>query len=110
MQRPLQTGSKFLDKLPLEIRNSIYQICIEDAKQSHWWDRPPPGTVRNRGFCLSILPRLYDPPILQIEGYGSLPLRCTNRQIYEELARQVSFNVDRVRIGSCNFEYKEKGG
>lgn len=104
----LYTGSSFLDKIPLEIRNYIYQICIEDSKQSHWWDRSPPGTVRVRGFGLSILPRLYDPPMLQIEGYGAIPLRCTNRQVYEELARQVSFNVDRVRIGSYNFEHKEQ--
>lgn len=106
---PRQTrssSSAFLKVLPLEVRNVVYQMIIEDAKSSIWWERT--SLVSKERFGLSIVPRLYDPPVFRIEGYGSLPFRAVNKQVYEELAREVSFNVDRVRLGSYNFEHKEK--
>jgi hypothetical protein len=102
----LKSQSRFLNQIPLEIRNSIYQLYIEGVGQSRFTDKPLQTDWKL--FGLSIIPRLYDPPLLRIDGYGLLPLRQTCRQIYQELAHQVSFNVDTVRIGSYNFEHKEK--
>jgi hypothetical protein len=105
--RQRESRSALLKVIPLEVRNVIYQLVIEDAKNSKRWERTSLSLSSNQRFVLSIVPRLYDPPTFQIGGYGSLPLRQVNKQIYEELALQISFNVDRIRIGSYHFEYKE---
>jgi len=95
--------SLFLHMLPIEIRNRIYQLCISIAMNSEKWTRS--SSTR---FGISVVSLLYDPPSMRIEGCAPLPLLLVNRQIYRELVREISFNVDRLRIGGYLFEYKEK--
>jgi hypothetical protein len=102
-QKPI---NQFLVKLPGEIRNKIYELCILSALKETNKSRPifnshttivPAGPLS--GLQYVALPRWSGPGLLRLEGIGALPCLFTNKQIYREISSLLHSMVQNVSIG-----------
>lgn len=115
---------RFLELLPGEIRNQIYDFYIQDALnsakakarrkreaqsrgiwRSGYYDPPPP---KPREFEVSVLPRWHGPSVLRLEGFPPLPLLFVNKLIYNELSGLIYSRVDKVTIGGLILQYRSE--
>ena len=93
----LQTSSIFL-RLPGEIRNQIFDLCILMALAS-----PKAAASRSRprekGFTVTVYPRWHGPGSISMDGIGSIPLLFVCKQIYKDLSSLICSMVDKICIG-----------
>jgi len=94
----------FLQTVPGEIRNQIFQYCIEDAVKSPKAKRSK-ELSGGRCFQVSVMPRWSGPGCLRMDGIGPLPLLFVNWQIHHELSTLIYGMVDEVSIGGYILQY-----
>lgn len=98
-----------LQSFPGEIRNQIFQYCIQDAIESAKTRRTDhlrlqamtyqSSTSKVPSFNVSVFPRWHGPGVMCTNGIGPLPLLFANKQIYGEVSSLVFSQVDSVSIG-----------
>lgn len=86
-------------KLPGEIRNQIYQLCIQDALTENTNSNEKPH------LDLAVLPRWDGPGKEKLEGIGPLPVLFVNRQTYKEVHWLLCAMIKNVSIGGYLLQY-----
>jgi hypothetical protein len=95
---------ELLKRLPGEIRNQIFEICIQEAMRSRKARisqrlqqilSPSKTTYLN----VAVSPRWHGPGVMRVNGIGPLPLLFVNKQIYQEISSLVFSKLETVSIG-----------
>jgi hypothetical protein len=93
MASPTKSNSSpSLTTLPGEIRNAIFNLCINHAL-SH-----PKGPA-SLPLTVSISPRRRGPEHLTLSNIGPLPLLLVNRQLFAEISSLIYARVEHVSFG-----------
>jgi hypothetical protein len=100
-----KTSCTFLERLPGEIRNLIFELCILRALVSPKTpaSQPKPG---ENGFSMTVCPRWHGPVSIRMKGIGSIPLLFVCKQIYEELSGLIYSAVDKICIGGYILQHR----
>lgn len=95
---------KSLEGFPGEILDQIFEICIQEAIDSHKSrqarripSQRAPSEIRS--FSVSVFPRWNGPGVMRTDGINPLPLLFVNKQIYEEVTSLVYSKLENVTFG-----------
>lgn len=116
------------EKLPGEIRNQIFELCIADAMSKS--RRPNEQNTQSgirilppqrfnfisshaiprvlSGLQVSVLPGWTGPGRIKTLGIGPLPLLFVNKQIHDEVSSLVDSKVEEVIIGPYGLQYADE--
>jgi len=119
-----------IEDFPGEIRNVIYELCVDEAllsgkaKQKNKrstrdpggfgrqtniaeesQDKKPEGELR---FNVTALPRWEGPPVLRIEGLGPLPLMFVSKKINEQVSSLIYARIGTVSLGGYILQHRSE--
>jgi hypothetical protein len=97
----------FLQILPGEIRNEIFELCIGNALNNAKTPRFQTEAGK-KGFTITALPQWNGPGCMRTEGIGPLPLLFVNRQIHKELSSLVYSKVEEISIGGYFLQFRNE--
>ncbi|KAG9238492.1 hypothetical protein BJ875DRAFT_40312 [Amylocarpus encephaloides] len=95
--RSSQRCCALTERLPGEIRNHIFGICLQHTFING---------VSN--VTISAFPRWSGPGVMRLAGLGPLSLLFTNKQIHSELLSLVYSQVDQVVIGGYIIQHPDE--
>jgi hypothetical protein len=98
-QKDQKSQFSLFDQLPGEIRNQIFEYCVQNASKPIKGARWLTNQTQTKDRELSIQPRWNGPVRIRMSGIGSLPLIWVNKRTNYELASLVYSKVESVRIG-----------
>jgi hypothetical protein len=87
-----------IERLPGEIRNQIFELCLQSVLRL---------SSKLRATELSILPRWHGPVRARMTGIGPMGLLFVNKCIYEELSSIIYSQIDTLRIGGYILQHPE---
>ena len=98
LRRQSKASSYSLDHLPGEIRNQIFELCMNDAIRAS----------KANDLTISVIPRWQGPGEFRMNGIGPLPLLFVNKKTYNELSSLVYATISEVSIGGYIIQYPDE--
>lgn len=105
---PRHPSFNLLESFPGEIRNQIFEICIQDAIESEKARQTSSSRAKVPSFKVSVFPRWHGPGVMRTNGIGPLPLLFANKQIYGELSSLAFSRLDIVSIGGYQVQRQDE--
>jgi len=120
----LKMGPSYIERFPGEIRNHIYECCIDMAlqpanvkcrqtrhrgRQSYWRRiKPVPGSKeesKELQFDMKVVSRWNRRSVIRTRGLGSLPLLFASRKIYAEISSLIYARARDLCVGGYILEH-----
>lgn len=98
-----------LECLPGEIRNQIFELCIQDTLKppKASWSTMQPLLPSSNASELSILPQWHGPVRVRMGGIGPIPLLFVSKRLSAEVASLVYSRVGSVSVGGYILQYPD---